>query len=59
MLTKGRVDASHLDEARPRLVDTTRRGQVLDLTYWQAGKVDGVPRDFDHWTLSLTEQTKP
>jgi autotransporter-associated beta strand protein len=46
------ADMSHVNDATPRMIYTTRAGKVLDITYGQGGKVDGDPLDYEGWPLN-------
>ena len=46
------ADTSHVNDATPRMIYTTRAGRVLDITYGQGGKVDGSPLDYEGWPLN-------
>lgn len=46
------ADTSHVNDATPRMIYTTRAGKVLDITYGQGGKIDGAPLDYEGWPLN-------
>ncbi len=46
------ADTSHVNDATPRMIYTTRAGKVLDITYGLGGKVDGAPLDYEGWPLN-------
>jgi len=46
------ADTSHVNDATPRMIYTTRAGTVMDITWGQAGKVDGSPIDYEGWPLN-------
>ena len=44
-------DFSHVNDAVPRMIYTTRDGTVLDVTYGQGGKINDDPVDYTSWPL--------
>jgi autotransporter-associated beta strand protein len=44
-------DFSHVNDAVPRMIYTTRDGTVLDVTYGQGGKINGDPVDYEAWPI--------
>lgn len=46
------ADTSHVNDATPRMIYTTRAGKVLDIMYGQGGKIDGSPLDYEGWPLN-------
>lgn len=46
------ADMSHVNDATPRMIYTTRAGKVLDITWGQGGKIDGSPLDYEGWPLN-------
>lgn len=50
-------DMSHVNDATPRMIYTTRAGKVLDITYGLGGKVDGDPIDYEGWPLQESPWT--
>lgn len=46
------ADTSHVNDSSPRMIYTTRAGKVLDITYGQAGRIDGSPIDYEGWPLN-------
>ena len=46
------ADTSHVNDTTPRMIYTTRAGKVIDITYGQAGKIDGSPVDYEGWPLN-------
>ncbi len=44
-------DIGAISAAAPRLVYTNRHGDVLDLTYGLAGKINGVTVDYQSWPM--------
>ena len=51
------ADLSHVNDATPRMIYTKRDGTVLDITYGQAGKINGSPVDYEAWPLSESPWT--
>ena len=51
VLAKGGVDARGMQADPPRFAYRTRKGRVLDLTYGQAGRIDGMAVDYAKWPL--------
>jgi autotransporter-associated beta strand protein len=51
------TNLSQVQDVSPRMVYTTRDGTVLDMTYGQAGKINGVPVDYQSWPLSESPWT--
>lgn len=45
-------DMSHVNDATPRMIYTTRTGKVLEITYGQGGIIDGSPVDYEGWPLN-------
>lgn len=46
------ADTSHVNDALPRMIYTTRAGKVIEITYGLGGKVDGSPVDYEGWPLN-------
>jgi autotransporter-associated beta strand protein len=44
-------DFSHVNDAVPRMIYTTRDGTVLDITYGEGGKINNDPVDYTSWPL--------
>jgi hypothetical protein len=44
-------DFSHVNDAVPRMIYTTRDGTVLDVTYGEGGKINNDPVDYTSWPL--------
>jgi autotransporter-associated beta strand protein len=44
-------DFSHVNDAVPRMIYTTRDGTLLDVTYGLGGKVNNDPVDYESWPL--------
>lgn len=45
------ADTSHVNDATPRMIYTTRAGTVLDITWGQGGKINNDPVDYEAWPL--------
>lgn len=46
------ADTSHVNDATPRMIYTTRAGKLLEITYGLGGKIDGSPVDYEGWPLN-------
>lgn len=44
-------DVSAINDTKPRFVYTNRHGDVLDLTYGMAGKINNVTVDYQSWPM--------
>jgi Concanavalin A-like lectin/glucanases superfamily len=51
VLTKCRFDASEVKAERPRLRFTNLKGNSLDMTYGEAGRINAAPVDYEQWPM--------
>ncbi len=51
ILTNTVTDKTGINDAAPRLLYTNRKGDVLELTFGLAGKINGVTVDYQSWPM--------